>query len=516
MARRRLDTMDVYEILRLVKLGKSNRTIASTLDIDRKTVGKYRSWAEKQGLLTGELPSREELYRLLEQSWPNQQPPQNTSSVAPYHDVVVALRDQGVEIAAIHQRLVDDHHYTGSYSSVWRFVNRLEPKRPAVVVRVEVKPGEESQVDFGYAGQMIDPETNQLRRAWVFVMTLSWSRHQYVEFVFNQKVETWLLLHRHAFEFFGGVPERVVIDNLKAAIVKACWDDPQVQRAYRECAEHYGFLIAPCRPGTPQHKGKVEQGGVHYVKRNFLAGRKPMLITDANQAGLKWVEQVAGQRRHGTTKQKPLERFREVEAAALQPLPATPYEPATWKQVKLHRDCYVVFEQAYYSAPYQLVGQTLWVRGGARIVELYTQNHQLVATHDRARQPGDRQTNLHHLPPEKLPGLMFTRPMCRQQAAAIGPATAEVVEGLLNHRPEDRLRTAGRLLGLAQRFTPERLEAACRRALHFDDPAYMTIKRILEQELDAEPLPQPLPSAPARTFVRSAQDFVRALLGGVS
>jgi transposase len=516
MARRRLDTMDVYEILRLVKLGQSNRAIAGAMKIDRKTVGKYRAWAEKLGLLASDLPSHEELHELLEASWPNQVPPQNTSTVAAYHDDVVGLRDQGVEMAAIHQRLVDDHHFTGSYSAVWRYVTALEPQTPDVVVRVEVKPGEEAQVDFGSAGRMIDPATGKLRRAWVFVMTLSWSRHQYVEFVFDQKVETWLLLHRHAFEFFGGVPERVVPDNLKAAIVKACWDDPQVQRAYRECAEHYGFLIAPCRVGTPEHKGKVEQGGVHYVKRNFLAGREPMRISDANQAGLKWVEKVAGQRRHGTTKQKPLVRFHEVEAAALQPLPATPYEPATWKQVNLYRDCYIVFEQAYYSAPYRLAGQALWVRGGARTVEIYTQDHKRVAIHDRARQPGDRITNLNHLPPEKLPGLLLTRPICREQAAAIGPATSEVVEGLLNHRPEDRLRTAGRLLKLAQRFTPERLEAACCRALHFDDPAYVTVKRILEQELDTQPLPE-LPSpAPAQTFVRSAQDFARALLGGGS
>ncbi|MCZ7569803.1 MAG: IS21 family transposase [Ardenticatenaceae bacterium] len=255
--------MDVYEILRLVRLGKSNRTSASATKIDRKTVGKYRAWAEAFDLLAGDLPSQEALHRLLEAHWPSLLPPQNTSTVAPYQDIVVALREQGVEIAAIHQRLVDDHGYTGSYSSVWRCVQALEPTRPDIVVRGEVKPGEEGQVDFGTAGQMIDPKSGKLRRAWVFVMTLSWSRHQYVEFVFDQKVDTWLMLHRHAFEFFGGVPERVVIDNLKAAIVKACWDDPQVQRASRECAEPYGFLIAPCRVGTPEHKGKVEHGGGH-------------------------------------------------------------------------------------------------------------------------------------------------------------------------------------------------------------------------------------------------------------
>lgn len=110
--------MDVYEILRLVKLGKSNRSIAEAMKIDRKTVGKYRSWAEEVGLLAGDLPSHEELHRLLEESWPSQLPPQNTSTVAPYHDVVVALREQGVEIAATYQRLVDDHHYAGSYSAL--------------------------------------------------------------------------------------------------------------------------------------------------------------------------------------------------------------------------------------------------------------------------------------------------------------------------------------------------------------------------------------------------------------
>ena len=128
-------------------------------------------------------------------------------------------------------------------------------------MRVEVKPGEEAQVDFGYAGRMIDPADGSLRKAWVFTMVLSFSRHQYVEFVFDQKVETWLALHQHAFAYFGGVPERVVLDNLKAAIVRACWDDPQVQRSYRECAEHYGFLISPCRPGTPEHKGKGRARG---------------------------------------------------------------------------------------------------------------------------------------------------------------------------------------------------------------------------------------------------------------
>jgi hypothetical protein len=217
---------------------------------------------------------------------------------------------------------------------------------------------------------MIDPAANELRRSWAFVMTLSYSRHQYVEFVFDQKVGTWLESHRHAFEFFGGVPQRVVIDNLKAAILSACWDDPQVQQSYRECTEHYGFLISPDRPRTPEHKGKVEQGGVHYVKRNFLGGREPTSLTQANQDVRGWCLTTGGERLHGTTKEQPLARF-EAEKAVLQPLPSIHYDMGEWKVLKLHRDCHVVFNGSYYSAPFTHIGQQLRVRGGNKQVRLY-------------------------------------------------------------------------------------------------------------------------------------------------
>jgi hypothetical protein len=182
----------------------------------------------------------------------------------------------------------------------------------------------------------------------------------------------------------------------------------------------------------------------------------------------------------------------------------------------LHRDCYLVFDQAYYSAPFRLVGQQLWVRGGTQEVQIYTADYKLVAIHTRAQRPGRRLTNLDHLPAQKVPGLILTRDGCRQQASEIGPATREVVDRLLDHRPEDRLRTAGRLLRLGERFGPQRLEAACARALRFDDPAYMTVKRILEQGLDREELPSIEPPPPAMAFVRTASELVGHLVGGVS
>ena len=513
MPGKRKETMDIREILRQMRQGLSDRAVAKATGVNRKTVARYRAWAIEQDLLTLPLPPLGDLHCLLAETMPSTPPPQNVSSVEPYTELVAKLRQQGVEMTAIHQRL-QERGYSGSYSSVRRFVHNLEPPTPEVTVRVETRPGEEAQVDFGFAGRMIDPKTGELRRAWVFVMTLSWSRHQYVEFVFDQKVETWLRLHRNAFAAFDGVPERVVIDNLKAGIAKTCYHEPQAQHAYRECAEHYGFLIAPCRPRTPRHKGKVEQG-VHYVKRNFLAGREPMVLSQANRAVLKWVNTTAGQRIHGTTKEQPLARF-ETEQGMLRPLPDQPYDLAIWKEATLHRDCYIHFEHAYYSAPFRLVGQKLWVRGGTQTVQIYTQDYQWVATHSRALHRGQRLTNFDHLPPHKVPGLLINRDACRQQASQVGDATRQVVDRFLDHRPEDRLRTAGRLLRLAEKFDPQRLEAACARALRFDDPAYVTIKSILDQGLDLEEQPATKPAPPARVFVRTRAELIGHLLGGIS
>ncbi len=507
--------MDIRELLNHIRAGSSDRQIARDVKIDRRTVKRYREWAEEQGLLTGALPALGDLLALQNETMPTQPPPQNVSSVEPYRELVVQWVRENVEIAAIHCRL-RERGFKGSYSAVRRFVRTLEPLVPEATVRVEREPGEEAQVDFGYAGKMIDPQSGQLRKAWVFVMTLSWSRHQYVEFVFDQKIETWLCLHRNGLAFFGGVPRRIVIDNLKAAIIKAVWDDPEVQQSYRECAEHYGFLIAPCRPRTPEHKGKVEQGGVHYVKRNFLGGREVTTITQANQDVLVWCNTIAGLRVHGTTKEQPLRRFQETEQARLLPLPETPYDMAVWKQAHVQRDCYVEFDRAYYSVPYRLITQDVWVCGGIQQVRIYNAQHQLEATHERAQHPGQRMTHLDHLPPQKVPGLTRSREDCLARAAAIGPATLEVVQRLLDDAVIDRLPTAGRAVGLCERFGAERLEAACRRAIHFGDPAYKTIKTILKRGLENEPLPQSPPAPEAAAFVRSAEELVGDLLGGAT
>jgi transposase len=518
MANRSVSIMDILEVIRLVRAGQSDHTITALLGHNRRTVAKYRQWAAEQGLLAGDVPDAGALQRLLAQTLPPTAPPQQQSSLAPYREEIAALVAQRVEMAAIRARLEERHDHPVSYSAVRRLVQRLAPPERPVFVRVEVAPGSEAQVDFGYAGLTIDPASGQPRKSWVFVLVLSWSRHLYAEVVFDQRVETWLLCHEHAFTVWGGVPARIVPDNLKAAIVRASFTEPTAQRAYRECAEHYGFLIDPQPPRQPRMKGKVEQGGVHYVCRNFLAGRAPEeTLSQRNLALQRWTVRVAGRREHGTTKHAPLTRFHTVERALLLPLPRVPYDLAIWKQVQVYRDCYVSFERAYYSVPFRLVGQAVWVRGGARTVAIYDPQYQLVATHTRAGQAGDRLTNLDHLPQEKVPGLVLSREDCRLRAAAIGPATSQVVEQLLAHRPEDRLRSAGRLLRLAVRSSPDRLEAACARALAFDSADYLTIRRILADGLDRQPVALAAPHQPPPrpyTFVRGAAEFVASLVGG--
>ncbi len=523
MKKRRLATMDVQNLLGRVRAHESDRGIAHAMKISRTTVKKYRTWLETEGFVAGAtMPALNVLHERLRAVFGDGTPPQNESSIASYRDEIQAWLDQGLRPRTIYQKLNRRPGFTASESAVYRLCRKLKATTPEVFVRIETPPGEVAQVDFGEVKLVLDPTTRAPRRTWVFTMVLAWSRHQYVEFVFDQTLTTWLLCHQHAFEFFGGVPKRVVIDNLKAAVIRAYTQDrdAEVTRAYAECAEHYGFLIDPCLPAHPRHKGKVERGGVQYVQQSLIPLLEPdSTLWEANTQARTWVLNQAGLRTHGTTHQVPLTRFTQIEQAALLPLPRTAYDPGIWKHVKLHRDGHVVFEQAFYSAPYRLVGQTLWLRAGLREIRLFSSDFQLVATHPRAQQPGERVTHLDHLPPEKVQGATLTRDLCRAEAQDIGRATTQVITELLESRPVDKTRTALRILKLGDTYTPTRLEAACARGLAFGDTSLTTLKRILSEGLESVTLPLPLSVSPAPetlVFVRPPEELAHAVSGGVS
>jgi len=494
------------DLIRRLRCGESQRRIARDLGLARKTVRKYAQLARQQGWLLAGVPFPDDA--LLQASLGSKAaPPFTPSSVEPYTAVVEHFLAQGVEMTAIYARLRDDHGYTGSYSAVRRFVAHLRPPSSPVTVRVHSAPGEEAQVDFGAVGPLYDPYAGRLRPAYVFVATLSYSRHQYAELVFDQKASTWVALHRRALESWQGVPQRIVPDNLKAAVLQALVDDPVLGEAYRRLALHYGFLISPTRPGTPQHKGKVESG-VHYVKRNFMAGQTFTDILVANQRLKVWVQEQAGSREHGTTHQPPWRLFVEQERAALQPLPSEPFTLCELKMVKVHPDCHVTLEGSFYSVPYRYCGQRLEAYVYEQWVEIY-QGSELVSTHPRCQQSGQWQTRLEHYPQDKAAYLQRTPRFCRQLAATVGPATVQVVEQLLAERPLDHLRAVQGLLKLQETVGQQRLEAACARALYYGDIRYRHIKQILNAALDREPLPTAPPLVVQEHFVfaRSADEF---------
>jgi transposase len=496
----------IQDIIRRIQLGESERRIARDMQISRQTVHKYHEIAKEQGYLEKGKAQPGEA-ELLEALGPGVQAPKQASTVEPYREAIQDWLKQGVEMTAIWLRLRENFGYKGGYSSIRRYVHRLEPRDPEAFVRVHSEPGEDMQVDFGSVGQLYDPVAKRMRTAYVFVATLGYSRHQYAELVFDQKTATWIALHKRAFEYWGGVPQRVIPDNLKAAVLKVLVHDPILGEAYRRMALHYGFLISPNIPYTPRHKGKVESG-VHYVKRNFMAGQEFVDINIGNVHLREWILNTAGVRKHGTTGEAPLHLFHEIEQARLQPLPAEPFRLLEIRPVKVHPDCHVVILGSFYSVPFGYIGQELTAHVSENFVEIY-HGQELVASHPHSTRPGQWQTRLEDYPPAKAAYLVRTPEYCKKLGAKIGPSTQGVVEQLLADRPLDRLRSVQAILKLEESVGAKRLEAACARAVYFGDVRYRQIKNILNAALDREPLPETQPAQPAlsHVFARSGEEF---------
>lgn len=485
MANRRFEMFEYRQVLHRMRMGESDRGIAKTKLIGRLKCAQVRAIAEKKGWLgSTPLPDDAELLAALgSEAAPN---PSHESLSLSYEAQIQKWVNEGVRWSTIHRALADRFGFSGSYSSVRRFAQRLRKQDPQATCMLDFAPGEAAQVDFGTGPTITNAYTGQVIPTWIFVMTLCFSRHMYAEIVTDQKVETWLACHRRAFEHFLGVPAKLIIDNPKCAITRACYRDPEVQRSYGELAEGYGFLISPCPPAEPEKKGRVE-AGVKYVKGSFVPLREFRSLAEANAQLQQWVMETAGNRIHGTTKQKPLTLFAEGEKNLLKRLPDVPVELAHWTRLKLHGDCHVRFEKCFYSAPYRLVHQELWLKATDTSVKLFF-NLELVAAHPRLRKPGSRSTIDAHLPPEAIAYKMQDPQWCLRQAQSVGLGCHEVIRYLFADRVLDNLRAAQGIISLSKKYGPTRLESACRRALFFDNVRYRTVKTILEQGLDQVPL----------------------------
>ncbi len=498
MSARRTDMHRLQEVIRLHRLGASARRIARQLSMGRDTIRGYIEVLSKAALLDGpvdELPELDRLRALVIDKGAASEAQQQTSSVAAFKDEIVRLRAKDAGPTSIHDHLrVNQPDYAGSLSAIKRLCLRLErdegPKAVDVAIPVETAAGEIAQVDFGYAGKRYDKRRGVLRKSWVFVMTLCFSRRMFCELVFDQKIETWVRLHVRAFEYFGGVPRVIVPDNLKSAVIRAAFaidDDPVIQRTYRELARHCGFQIDPAPPRSPEKKGKVEIS-VRYVKGNFLLTWESIDIDQDNLALRRWLKEVADQRIHGTTSRRPIDLFEEVERAALLPLPKGRFELVVWKHARVHTDSHVQIDGAFYSVPWRFLHQELWVRCSEHSIWIYHED-ELVWTHARVAR-GTRSLVQEHLPEHRRDLRHRSREHWTLRAKKLGVEVERLVETVFGR--DDVLLSLRRVQAIVthlETFPATRANAAAKRALHFECTDYRGIKNILRQGLDLLALP---------------------------
>lgn len=468
--------------------------------MSRNTVRQYSEALAAAGLLDGapgDLPTEHALDAAVAPVLGKERPEHEQSSVESWADEIQSRFAKGSGPKAIYDWLrLERPAFDGSYDAVKRYVRRT--RRRAVVraediaIPVETAPGQIAQVDFGYLGWLHDPETGRQRKAWVFLMVLGHSRHMFADIVFDQRIETWQRLHAAAFSWFGGVPQVVVPDNLKAAVVRAAFsssDEGELNRSYVEVAKYYGFQIDPAPPRSPEKKGKVESG-VKYVRSNFWNPRVDELVdVEQARAGLKrWVVEIAGKRVHGRTAQQPLAVFEEVEREALLPLPTLPFAPVVWKRAKVHTDAHVQVHRALYSVPWRRCGETLWVRMIGQTVEIHGAEGR-IATHPR--QPAGRRSTLPgHLPAEREAYAQRDPAWWVRRAEGIGPETVHLVSDIFEaDHVQLQLRKVQGIVTALEKVPSDRAEATARRARFYRSFSVSAIKEILRRGLDLEPLP---------------------------
>jgi transposase len=504
---------EVVEIIYQWHQGGSLKGIPRSLGVDRDTVRKYVRLAQQAGVHRDQpFPEEAELVRRLQaiqdSGDPRETPAQDL--IAPHRDWIASLLGkEEIEAKQVWRLFLEKTGLKIGYCTMKRYLrSQFQWGAPPVTVRMEVEPGTQAQVDFGYVGLMGDPSLGKKRKAWAFVMTLSYSRHRFVWFVFRQDVATWVDCHIRAFAFFGGVPETIVLDNLKSGVVRADIYDPILNRAYAELERHYGFVADPAKVREPKHKGKVERS-VPVVRKNLLAGREFKDRDEANERAPRWCKEEIGMEIHGTTKRRPYEVFQKEEASRLKPLAAEPYECPLWKKCKVHPDHHVVFDRSYYSVPTRYIGKEVWVRGGRDLVRVFLEE-QLIKSHSRASLPGTWRTDFLDYPPGKIAYLMPAPTMCRKKAAEIGPKTQELIQGILGDHAMRHLRKAQAILRLAEKHGKESMEAAAERALFFGNLGYHSIKTILEKgwKMNPERVQPPLNLSPlGQRFLRPPDYF---------
>lgn len=422
-----------------------------------------------------------------------------------YRERIEAGLERGLSAQRLYQDLVCEEGFEGGYDAVKRFTRRLRKQSPQRFYRFEREPGEEAQVDFGRGAPVVGPDGRR-KNTHVFRIVLSHSRKAYSEAILRQTTEAFIRCLENAFRYFGGVPKTLVPDNLRAAVSRADWFDPDLNPKVVEFCRHYGTVILPARPYRPRDKGKVESS-VKYVKNNALKGRQFPSLADENRYLLEWEQQIADQRIHGTTREQVARRF-EAERSALLPLPASLFASFQEARRHVHRDGHVEVARAYYEVPEEYLCRLVWVRWDGRTVRVFNDRFEQVAVHAQA-EPG----RFRHLEQTstrgRLMGVERSAEWLVSQALRIGPCCGAWAEEVWLQRGVEGIRPLQGLRSFTRKYSVTALEKGCRQALELGRLRLPELRQILEQP-DMEITPSFLETHP---LIRDLAEY-GAIAGG--
>ena len=496
MAYREVGMWEILNVLRRIGRGEGKSVVARATGHRRKTVRRYVAAAVELGWKVGSEEPTEELavgvFQKLRPVPEGDRLGEVERLLLPHRARIKAWltpaaegnSKRGLRLTKVHQ-LLGREGVDVAYSSLHRFVVKycgFSDSRRFTVRMAESEPGEVAEVDFGRLGLVWDPERGCNRVAHALIVTLVHSRHQYVHVSHSQKLQDLIGGLEDAWAFFGGVTRRLVIDNPRAAVTKADIYDPVFERIFDEYATYRGFVIDAARVGHAKDKPRVERN-VQFVRDNFFRGETWLDIYDTQRGAIRWCLDGAGMRIHGTTRKRPLVVFEDVEQATLLPLEKERYDPPVWGKYKVHPDHHVNFRNAFYSVPTRYVGKTVWVRGDSKLVRIYV-GGELVKTHQR-QAPGARSTDYDDYPKELASYAMRDPDRLVREAKRRGKHVGEFTAALLSGSfPWAKLRQAQKLQRLGQKYSFERVDQACRRALAFDLINVRRVEQIIRGDLD--------------------------------
>jgi len=480
----------IKEVLRLHSLGLSQREIARSCVIGQSTVSDYVKAAESAGLQWTQIADWSQA-RLQEALLPKQAGPGSRQRL-PLPD-----------FAAVHAELQTHKHLT--LQLVWEEYRTTHPegyrysrfcelyqrwrKRQEVVMRQEHRAGEKLFVD--YAGDTIavqDPEGGPVRQAQLFVSVLGASNYTFAEATWTQGLPDWIGSHIRAFEFFEGVPEIVVPDNLKSGVTKPCRYEPGVNITYEEMAQHYGVAVVPARVRKPRDKAKVETG-VLVVERWIVAALRRRTFFSLGQVNSAIAELLLRLNERRFRKREGTRRslFESLDQPALKPLPVERYQYGNWKTACVNIDYHVEVDKHWYSVPHQLTRCEVEIRTTSTTVEIFHRGVR-VASHARSQAVYKHTTIHEHRPKAHQRHQEWPPSRVIEWCGTIGPATAQVAERILgsNRHPEQGYRSCLGIVRLGEVYPHQRVEAAARRAIALNVCTYKSLKAILENHLDGQ------------------------------